>query len=67
MSIATTVEPGTKVAFGRPGTPSYRVGILVGIASAKALGRREEEPSALVAWESGEEEWTELSLLSIAS
>ena len=67
MSLATTVEPGTKVEFGRPGTPSYRVGTLVSIASAEALGRREAEPSALVAWESGEEEWTELSLLRAAS
>jgi hypothetical protein len=67
MTIATTVTPGTKVEIGSPGTPSYRVGRLVSIASAKALGRHEDEPSALVTWESGEEEWTELSLLRVAS
>ena len=67
MSSPTALAPGIKVETGDPGTPSYKVGLVVGTADAHALGRDEEQASALIAWESGEEEWAELSTLRLAS
>jgi len=67
MTSATTLSPGIKVEMGEAGTPSYRVGLVVGTTSAQALGRNEKESSALIAWESGEEEWAELSTLRVAA
>lgn len=59
------IASGTKVEMGQPGTPSYRVGLVLGMGSAEMLGRRENEPSELVVWESGEQEWVERSLLRV--
>ena len=67
MTSATTLTPGIKVETGEAGTPSYRVGLVLGTTSAQALGRNEQESSALIAWESGEEEWVELSMLRVAA
>ncbi len=66
MSIPTEITPGTKVETGNTGTPSHKTGLVVGITDAETLGRDEAEPSALIAWESGEQEWTELSALRVA-
>lgn len=59
------IPAGTKVEMGKPGTPSHRVGLVLGMGDAKTLGRREDEPAELVAWESGEQEWIERSLLRV--
>lgn len=59
------IPAGTKVEMGKPGTPSHRVGLVLGLGDAKILGRREDEASELVAWESGEQEWIERSLLRV--
>jgi len=67
MTLTTTLTPGIKVETGEAGTPSYRVGLVLGTTSAHALGRNEQESSALIAWESGEEEWVELSMLRVAA
>lgn len=67
MNSPVTLAPGIKVETGDAGTPSYKVGLVLGTADAHALGRNEEEPSALIAWESGEEEWAELSTLRVAA
>jgi len=40
--------------------------LVVGLTDAATLARNEAEPSALIAWESGEEEWAELSTLRVA-
>jgi hypothetical protein len=66
MSTPTEITPGTKVETGNTGTPSHKTGLVVGITEAETLGRDEAEPSALIAWESGEQEWTELSALRVA-
>jgi hypothetical protein len=66
MSTAPEIAPGTKVETGNVGTPSHRTGLVVGMTDAKTLGRNEAEPSVLIAWESGEEEWAELSTLRVA-
>jgi hypothetical protein len=65
MSAASAIASGTKVEMGQPGTPSYRVGLVLGMGSAEMLGRREDEPSELVVWESGEQEWVERDLLRV--
>ncbi|RYZ07577.1 MAG: hypothetical protein EOO73_11405 [Myxococcales bacterium] len=65
MTNAAIAE-GTKVEMGEPGTPSHRVGRVRGMGSPELLGRGNEEPSELVTWESGEEEWVERSLLRVA-
>ena len=67
MTRTATLTPGIKVETGEAGTPSYRVGLVLGTTSAQALGRNEQESSALVAWESGEEEWVELSMLRVTA
>lgn len=64
MSNAAIAQ-GTKVEMGEPGTPSHRVGQVLGMGSSELLGRGKDEPSELVAWESGEEEWVERSLLRV--
>lgn len=61
--IETNISPGSKVETGQPGTPSHRIGVVVTIGSAELLARDEAESSALVIWESGEQEWAELSTL----
>ena len=66
MSTPPTITSGTKVTTGEPGTPGFKEGVVVGIGTAKELGRNEDEDSALVAWESGEQEWAELSTLRVA-
>ena len=65
MRSAASITPGTKVEIGEPGTPSHRTGLVLGIAGATALGRHEDEPSALVSWQSGEQEWVEISRLQV--
>ncbi|MES1182538.1 MAG: hypothetical protein ABUL60_01915 [Myxococcales bacterium] len=62
----TNIAPGSKVETGQPGTPSHRTGVVVVVGSAELLARNEEESSALVAWESGEQEWAELSTLRVS-
>ncbi|MDF3066572.1 MAG: hypothetical protein K0R38_2173 [Polyangiaceae bacterium] len=64
MSDAVISE-GTRVEMGQPGTPSYRVGRVRGMGSSDLLGRGKDEPSELVTWESGEEEWVQRSLLRV--
>jgi hypothetical protein len=49
--------------MGEPGTPAHRVGVVVGLAEAALLGRAQPAAAELVAWESGEQEWVERSLL----
>lgn len=66
MKTSATLAPGTKVETGDSGTPSYRVGLVVGTSDPETLGRGEGESSVLVAWESGEEYWAELSTLRVA-
>jgi hypothetical protein len=63
MSDEATLQDGTKVEMGEPGTPAYRVGVVVGLAEAALLGRAQTAAAELVAWESGEQEWVERSLL----
>jgi len=63
MVAAAQIEPGTKVETGEPGTPSHRVGLVLGRSNPELLGREEHESSVLVSWESGEQEWLEVSLL----
>lgn len=67
MTSPTKFSPGTKVETGQAGTPSHKIGLVLGTGSAEALGRNEQEPSVLIAWESGEEEWAELSTLRVAA
>ena len=66
MKNDAAITPGTKVETGAAGTPSYKIGIVVGVGSAELLGRNEADKSALIAWESGEEEWAELATLRVA-
>jgi hypothetical protein len=67
MSRATPIAAGTKVEMGELGTPSHRVGLVLGMGSSDLLGRGgDDEPSELVAWESGEQEWVERSLLRVS-
>lgn len=66
MDNATTLPTGTKVEMGEPGTPGHRVGQVLGGGDAKMLGRRDDEASELVAWESGEQEWIARSLLRVS-
>jgi len=61
----SAIAEGTRVEIGQPGTPSHRVGRVRGMGSSELLGRGHEQPSELVAWESGEEEWVERSLLRV--
>lgn len=65
MESAAPITQGTKVEMGQPGTPSHRVGLVLGMGDADVLGRGKDEPSELVAWESGEQEWVERSLLRV--
>jgi hypothetical protein len=66
MTTAAEIAPGTKVETGSVGTPSHRIGLVLGMTDAETLGRNEAEPSVLIAWESGEQEWAELSTLRVA-
>lgn len=65
MSEPTPIAAGTKVEMGNPGTPSHRIGLVLGMGDAETLGRKGDQPSELVAWESGEQEWVERSLLRV--
>ncbi len=65
MSNTAPIRTGMKVEIGEPGTPSHRVGLVLGMGSSETLGRGRDEPSELVAWESGEQEWVERSLLRV--
>jgi hypothetical protein len=66
MSEPTPITAGTKVEMGDPGTPSHRVGLVLGMGEPELLGRGTEEPAELVAWESGEQEWVKRSLLRVS-
>jgi len=66
MKNDAAITPGTKVETGEAGTPGYKIGVVVGVGSAEMLGRNEDDRSALIAWESGEEEWAELATLRVA-
>ena len=63
MSKDNTITPGTKVETGQVGTPSHKRGLVLGTGSADMLGRDEAEPSVLILWESGEQEWAEVGTL----
>lgn len=64
--MTNAITTGTKVETGETGTPSHKVGLVLGVGSAAELARNESEASALVVWESGEQEWAELSTLRVA-
>jgi hypothetical protein len=66
MNEPTPIAAGTKVEMGLPGTPGHRVGRVLGLGDAGVLGRGDDEAAELVAWESGEQEWIERSLLRVA-
>jgi hypothetical protein len=63
MATATTFAEGTKVQMGEPGTPAHRIGVVLGLADPALLGRDRDEAAELIAWESGEQEWVQRSLL----
>jgi len=60
---ASEITPGMKVETGVAGSPSHKVGLVLGEGTPEMLGRHESENSVLVAWESGEQEWAEVSSL----
>lgn len=60
------LAPGTKVETGNTGTPSHKVGLVVGTSDSETLGRHEGEDSVLIAWESGEQYWAGFSTLRVA-
>lgn len=67
MTDQAALQEGARVEMGEPGTPGHRVGVVVGLADAALLGRAHDESAELVAWESGEEEWVQRSLLRPSS